>query len=428
MNQNPDRIKRVYQLSSPLYNSFMFRRLGRFASIGILILLTSCGGSGTPVGPGTAIHGQVVARGLNQPMLYLTNPADSTQAFVLERPGKVRLLVSGVLQTSPVLDITGTVITAGECGLLGMAFDPNFASNRFVYLHYNAGSPVESRFVRFTMNGAGTALSSAFPIFSFQQTTETNHKGGAINFGTDGMLYIMTGDGGGGNDPNNFAQTPNSFFGKILRIDVTTDDFPGDITQNYGVPASNPFVGVAGVKPEIWDFGMRNPFRWSVDPVTGGLLIADVGQDAFEELDFEPAGHGHRNYGWNMREALHPSGNLGPAYFTPLKDPFLEYGHSIGESVIGGFIYRGTALDASFKGRYFFADYTNPKIFSIPFSLDGSGEANSVGSGSMTNHSATINSSLGADAISGPVSVTPDANGEIIICDLNNGTVIRLVP
>jgi hypothetical protein len=173
---------------------------------------------------------------------------------------------------------------------------------------------------------------------------------------------------------------------------------------------------------------MRNPFRWSVDPVSGGLLIADVGQDAYEEVDYEPAGVGHRNYGWNMREGLHPSGNAGPAFFTPVTDPFFEFDHGFGESVIGGFIYRGNGLDASLKGRYFFGDYTLDKIASIPFSLNGSGEANSVSSSSIANHITSINSGLGADAISGPVSITPDANGEIMICDLNNGTLIRLIP
>ena len=343
-----------------------------FALAMLTLLCLSCGGGGGTPGTGAiAIHAAVVARGLDQPMLYLPNPTDATQAYVLERPGKVRLLVNDVLQSSSVLDITGTVVTPGECGLLGMAFDPGFASNRYVYLHYDTGSPIITQIVRYTMNSAGTQLSNPYPIFSFQQPSTTNHKGGAINFGGDGFLYIMTGDGGGGNDPNNYAQTPNSYLGKILRIDPSTDAFPGDPNQNYSIPVDNPFLGTAGVNPEIWDFGMRNPFRWTVDPVTGGLLIADVGQDAYEEVDYEPIRQGHRNYGWNMREGLHASGNSGPAYFLPLIDPFFEYNHGYGECVIGGFIYRGSALNASLKGRYFFADYVVGKVVSIPFSLNG---------------------------------------------------------
>lgn len=360
-------------------------------------------------------------------MLYLADPSDSTRAYVIERPGRVRLLVNDVLQTANVLDITGTVDTSGECGLLGMAFDPNFSSNHFIYLHYDAGSPIETRIVRYTMNGAGTSLSSPFPIFSFQQPSTTNHKGGAINFGTDGMLYVMTGDGGGGNDPNNFAQTPTSFLGKILRLDVGVDDFPTDLQQNYGIPADNPWVGVGGVNPEIWAFGLRNPFRWTVDAVTGGLLIADVGQDAFEEVNYEPAGQGHRNYGWAIKEGLHDAGTSNTPFFTPLTSPFLEYGHSFGETVIGGFIYRGTTLDASFRNRYFFADYIASKIVSVPFSLSG-GEAVSTSISASVDHTSSINSTLGSSTISGPVSITPDVNGEIMICDLNQGTLVRLVP
>lgn len=405
----------------------MLPRIREITFLFFVFCLISCGGSGPSGPPGPTIRGQVVARGLSAPMLYVAAPGDASKAYVIERSGKVKLILNDVLQPTDVLDITGTVVTAGECGLLGIAFDPNYVVTKQVFLHYNAGSPIETRIVRYTMNPGGTSLGSPFPIFSFQQTTETNHKGGAINFGAGGFLFMMTGDGGGGNDPNNYAQTPNSFFGKILRIDVTGDDFPGDSNQNYAIPASNPWVGVGGVNPEIWGFGMRNPFRWSVDPVTNGLLIADVGQDAYEELNFEPAGTGMRNYGWNMREALHPSGNSGPAFFTPLQNPMLEYSHTFGETIIGGFIYRGTALDASLQGRYFFADYISAKVASIPFSLSG-GEANGVSSGSIATYTSTINASLGGDSISGPVSVTPDANGEIMICDLNKGTLIRLIP
>ncbi len=404
--------------------------LVRLRTVGFLLLVLiclACGGSGGGGTPAIAIHAQVIASGIDQPMMYIVNPADSTQAYVVERPGRIRLMTNDVLQSTNVLDITGSVVTSGECGLLGMAFDPNFSSNHYVYLHYNGGSPIETRIVRFTMNGAGTSMGSAFPIFSFQQPTTTNHKGGSINFGSDGKLYLMTGDGGGGNDPNNYAQTPTSFLGKVLRIDPSGDDFPADPNQNYSVPADNPWVGTAGVNPEIWDFGMRNPFRWSVDPVTGGFLIADVGQDAYEEVDYEPAGHGHRNYGWSVREGVVDTTNPGPAYFTPLTNPFLTYSHAFGETVIGGFIYRGTALDPALAGRYFFADYITAKIVSVPFSLSG-GEAVTTSINSAMDHTASINIGLGVNSISGPVSVSPDKNGEIMICDLNRGTVVRLIP
>jgi len=403
--------------------------LRNFSLAAVIAVCFACGGSGS-TGGGTVVspHAVVVASGFDQPMLYLVDPADSTRAYVIERPGRVRLLVNDVLQSANVLDITGTVVTDGECGFLGMAFDPNFATNRYVYFHFNAGSPIETRIVRYTMNAGGTSLSSSFPILSFQQPSTTNHKGGDINFGTDGFLYVMTGDGGSGNDPDNNAQTPTTFLGKILRIDVTGDDFTTDLEQNYSVPVNNPWVGDLSVKPEIWGFGMRNPFRWSVDAVTGGLLIADVGQGAYEEMNYEPAGQGHRNYGWSLREGAHDTGNPGPAFFTPLTEPFLEYDHSFGATVIGGFIYRGSALDPSLHGHYFFADFISSKIVSAPFSLTTGGEAVTTSISASTNHTATINSTLGGNTVSRPVSITPDKNGEIMIMDLDRGTLLRLVP
>ncbi|MBS1727538.1 MAG: PQQ-dependent sugar dehydrogenase [Armatimonadetes bacterium] len=396
-----------------------------FAALFFAVLL-ACGGSSTSA-PVPAIHGQLVASGFNQPMLYLVNPASPTLAYVIERPGHVRLLTNDVLQTADVLDISGTVVTDGECGLLGMAFDPNFSSNHYVYLHYNAGSPIETRIVRYTMSGDGLTMSNPFPIFSFQQPVTANHKGGSINFGSDGMLYLMTGDGGSGNDPNNYAQTPTSFLGKILRIDVTSDDFAGDPEQNYHVPTDNPWFNTAGVNPEIWAFGLRNPFRWTFDATSNGFLIADVGQDAYEEVDYVPISGGGRNFGWSLREGLHGTGNPGPAFSTPFSDPFFEYSHGFGESIIGGFVYHGTALDASLQGRYFFGDYITSKIVSIPFARSG-GEAVSTSLGASMDHTGDINSSLNGTDISGPVSFNPDRNGEIMVVNLNNGTLVRLVP
>ena len=389
-------------------------------------MLTGCGGGGGGGTPAITVHGLLVASGLDQPMLYTVDPANKSRAYIIERPGRVRLLVNDVLQASVVLDISGEVRTDGECGLLGIAFDPNFASNHYFYLHYNGGSPIESRIARFTMSSDGTSAGSEFPILSFQQTTETNHKGGAINFGSDGYLYLAFGDGGSGNDPNNYAQDPTVFFGKILRIDPSGDDFPADAKQNYAIPSSNPFVGNAAVRGEIWDFGVRNPFRWTIDSVNGGLFIADVGQDAYEEVNFEPANQGRRNYGWRTREGFHATSNGGAIFSSPLWDPFFEVPHPHGEAIVGGFVYRGTALDPKLQGRYFYGDYVAHSIESIPFNLVG-GEAAITNLGSAMVHTGSINSTLGGSSLSGPVSVTPDANGEVMICDLNTGCLVRLV-
>ncbi len=406
----------------------------KVVSLALAIAIFGCGGGGSsnhgtivgPEGP-TPIHGLVVASGLNGPMMYIANPVDKTLGYVLERSGRIRVLVKDVLQANSLLDLTGTVDTTDECGLLGMAFDPQFASNHYAYLHYDAGAPLESRIVRYTLDATGLTASSPYPILSFQQTSFANHKGGSLNFGRDGFLYLGFGDGGSSNDPNSYAQDPAVFFGKMLRIDPRKDDFPGDPNQNYGIPSSNPWTGVAGVRGEIWDFGLRNPFRWCFDPVTGGMLIGDVGQDAYEEVNFEPASKGHRNYGWRIREGQHDSGNSGSAFFTPVTDPFFDYPHSVGECVIGGFVYRGTGLGSALRGRYFFADYVTGKLWSIPFALGSGGEAKATTQSEAYDHTSTINATLAGNALSGPTSVNPDANGEIMVCDLNQGTLVRLV-
>jgi glucose/arabinose dehydrogenase len=405
----------------------MIGHLRKAGFLAIALTLVYCGGSGT-TGPVTSnVAGQVLARGLSSPVLYLADPVNASRAYVLELGGKVKLLTNDVLQTTDVLDITGTVATDGECGLLGMAFDPNYASNRYVYLHYDAGSPIRTSIVRYTMNVGGTTLSNPQPIFSFEQPSTTNHKGGSINFGHDNMLYILTGDGGGGDDPNNYAQRGDSYLGKVIRIDPSSDGFPSDTEKNYSIPVDNPFALSTTVYPEIWAFGLRNPYRWNVDELTGGLIIADVGQGGYEEVNFEPAGQSQRNYGWRMREGLHATSNGGPAFSSPLTDPFVEYDHSFGRAIVGGFVYRGTQLDPSLKGRYFFADATIPKIASLPFSVSG-GEANPTTMASVSNHTDSLNTSLGADSLSAPVCVAPDANGEVIVVDLYKGSIIRLVP
>ncbi len=398
------------------------------AGASIVAGLAGCGGGGGTHSPGLpAIHAKLIATGFDQPMQYITSPSAPTLAYVIERPGRIKVLVSDVVQPTSVLDISGEVRTDGECGLLGITFDPNFTSNHYFYLHYNGGGTIESRIARFTMASDGLSASSEFAILSFKQTTETNHKGGSLNFGPDGLLYLAFGDGGSGNDPNNYAQDPTVFFGKVLRIDPSGDDFPADPSQNYAIPSSNPFVGMAGVRGEIWDFGVRNPFRWSIDPFNGALIIADVGQDAYEEIDYEPRATGHRNYGWRTREGLHATSNTGPTFSTPLTDPFFEYPHPHGEAIVGGFVYRGSALDAKTKGRYFYADYVSHHIESIPLNLTGSGEAIATNLAASIDHTASIEAALATTSLSGPVSISPDALGEIVICDLNTGNLIRLV-
>lgn len=383
-----------------------------------------CGGSGggviTPVP--VALGLQVLATGLTAPMQYLAHPSRNDLAYVLQRGGQVRVLLSDVLQAALVLDVSSFVTTTGEGGLLGMTFDPNFASNRYFYLHYSTGPDIDTQVTRFTMNAdmVSASLASAHSIIKIGQAPYAVHKGGSIHFGADGFLYMAMGDGGLANDPFNRAQDPTSLLGKVLRIDPSGDDFGADPDNNYAIPVSNPYVGTAGVRGEIWDFGFRNPFRWTVDVPTGALIIADVGQESFEELDYEPAGRGGRNYGWRVREGLSVTTNPGPTFGTVFAEPFMDYSHAYGEAVIGGFIYRGSAI-GGLSGRYFFGDYIESRVWSVAIGLDGAGEARRTTIGAATEHPVP-------GGFDGVVSIDPDPNGEPVVCELNSGRVSRLVP
>lgn len=355
---------------------------------------------------------QTVATGLNQPMQYIANSANSHLAYVLERPGRVRVLRDDVLVSTPVLDISSVVVTDGECGLQGMTLAPDFASSRQFYLQYNTqdSGVLHTRISRYTMSADGLTASGGTPIFMVDQPY-TNHKGGTIHF-RDGMLFLALGDGGSGNDPENRAQNPQSLLGKVLRIDPTGDDFPTDPDNNYRVPSDNPFVnrGTVSVRGEIWDFGMRNPFRWSIDSTNGALLIADVGQDAYEEVDYEPAGSGGRNYGWRQREGLHPTTNGGSVFPIATTDPVLEYDHSVGKSIIGGFVVHTSTL--GINGRYLFADYITNHLWQVPV-------------GSPMSASSEISVTGGWNGI---VSIDPDAHNQPMVVELNAGRVSRLIP
>jgi glucose/arabinose dehydrogenase len=244
----------------------------------------------------------------------------------------------------------------------------------------------------------------------------SNHNGGNIAFGPDGYLYVGIGDGGGGNDPHHRAQNPGDLAGKMLRIAV-----PGSGGLPYGIPPDNPFVGRAGYRPEIWSFGLRNPWRWSFDnPALGGtgaMVIGDVGQGAREEIDYEPAGRGGRNYGWRNREGAHDNVTSLPPATTPLTDPIHEYDRSIGTTVTGGYVYRGRALGSAFQGRYFFGDFVSGRIWSVALSVGSGGEAQAS---NLTEHTAELG---------GPIPVSSfgvDASGELFIANYNSGVILRL--
>jgi glucose/arabinose dehydrogenase len=281
---------------------------------------------------------------LDQPVAMAVRPGERT-LYVVEQVGRVRAIRGGRLDPAPVLDISAKVTAGGEQGLLGLAFSPD---GRYLYLHYTDRSG-DHQVSELTMRGQRADPGSERSVLQIDDPFG-NHNGGQLAFGPDRRLYLAFGDGGGGGDPEGNGQSLESLLGKILRIDPR----PGG-GRPYRVPSDNPFVDREGARPEIWAYGLRNPWRFSFDAATGDLWIGDVGQNAYEEVDFEPAGSGGRNYGWNRREGLHaynggdrPSGAV---------DPVIEYGRDGGAcTVIGGFVYRGQRI-AGLRGAYLYGDY-----------------------------------------------------------------------
>lgn len=289
-----------------------------------------------------------VVSGLNSP-LFLTAPEGDSRLFIVERTGRVRLMKDGVLLPTPFLDIANKVNFAGERGLLGMAFDPSYATNGRFYVYYVdlTGGMTLERFGSTPgedIAGASLGVVMAFPHGG------SEHHGGMVAFGPDGMLYFGPGDGGCCGDPNDHAQDLNSLLGKILRIDVRG-------TSSYSIPTGNPFVGRVGFRPEIWASGLRNPWRFSFDASGGFVYIGDVGQDAREEVNVSPVDEGGRNYGWRRMEGnacYNPSSNCDAG--NTLTKPVLDYLHSEGCSVTGGYVYRGSAIP-ELAGHYLYSDY-----------------------------------------------------------------------
>ena len=306
-----------------------------------------------------------VAKGFERP-LWAGMPAGSEgKLWVMEQAGRVWIvdLASGKRNRQAFLDICGDVSRKGnEEGLLGLAFAADFATSGRYYVDFTDKDHF-TRITRFTAaNGATTDPATAEVVLRFKQPYE-NHNGGWLGFGPDGMLYIGNGDGGSGNDPEQHAQALDTWLGKILRIDVSG-------RTGYRVPADNPFVGRDGAKPEIWAYGVRNPWRCSFDRQTGDFWMGDVGQNTWEEVNYMPSGKGAgANYGWRLREGLvaTPANGVGGEVPQGATDPVYVYPHAGGEtggfSVTGGYVYRGPIKEL--QGRYIFADYLNPRIWSF---------------------------------------------------------------
>lgn len=299
---------------------------------------------------------QVVASGLDHPVLA-TNAGDNSQRlFVLEQPGQIKIVQNGLVLSTPFLDIRSKVSYGGERGLLGLAFHPNYKNNGYFYVNYTRagdGATVIERY-KVSTNPNIASTSNPLTILLIPQPY-SNHNGGQLAFGLDGKLYIGMGDGGSGGDPQNLAQNINSLLGKMLRIDV-------DSGVPYGIPPDNPLVGKDGLD-EIWAVGLRNPWRFTFDRQTGDMYIGDVGQAFWEEIDFQPAGVNGLNYGWRCYEGTHAY-NLNPPCPGVLTPPVAEYSHSDGQSVTGGYVYRGKKYP-SLLGVYFYADFAQGKIWAL---------------------------------------------------------------
>jgi glucose/arabinose dehydrogenase len=307
-----------------------------------------------------------VGTGFAQPLGLIPLPDNSGRVLIAEQSGRIRILnpATGAIDPVPFLDIAATISSGGERGLLGLALAPDFSGSRMLYVNVtNLAGNTEIRSYRVPANNSVPADQTGDVILTFTQPF-ANHNGGWIEFGPDGFLYIGSGDGGSGGDPQDNAQNRNNLLGKILRIDVRSDAFISDATRDYAIPASNPFASGGGA-PEIYAFGLRNPFRNSFDLVTGNLYIGDVGQNLIEEIDLIRPGEAGLNFGWARLEGTRIFNGQPPAGATP---PVAEYSHGTGPtqgfSVTGGYVYRGPV--ESLQGQYIFADFVRPVIFSVP--------------------------------------------------------------
>lgn len=355
-----------------------------------------------------------VASGLLRPVALTAPPGDLDRLFIVEQhQGRIRIVKNGSLLATPFLDIRTKINTGDEQGLLGLAFHPDYAQNGYFYVNYTGGAGSGRTFVaRYQVSANPDVANAASEMILINEAQPySNHNGGWLDFGPDdGYLYVSLGDGGFFGDPGDRAQSLGTILGKILRLDV-------DGGTPYAIPADNPFVGVGGAREEIWAWGLRNAWRCSFDRETADLWIADVGQNAWEEVNFEPASSpGGVNYGWRCREGLHPYDGSGSCT-APRTDPIHEYAHGGGRcSVTGGYVYRGCAIP-ELQGTYFFGDYCSNEIFS--FRYDGATLTE------YTNRTVEL-APGGGLVINSPVSFGEDAAGELYVCDLG-GEVFKIV-
>ena len=362
--------------------------------------------STAPVAGQPALRADLVVSSLDRPV-DLQTPGDRSRLFVVEQRGRIQLIRERKVVATPFLDITDRVGSSGnEQGLLGLAFHPRFSANGRFFVNYTDRSG-DTHIAEFRSGlGADAVDPTTERTLLVQDQPFANHNGGQLAFGGDGFLYIGLGDGGSAGDPQGSGQNLGTLLGKLLRIDV-------DRTEPYAIPADNPFAGRAGARPEIWAFGLRNPWRFAFDRVTGDLLIGDVGQGAVEEVDAEPAPRrGGQNYGWNVAEGSRCFNPATGCSLDGISLPVLEYGHGEGCSITGGVVYRGCRMPG-YAGTYFYGDYCTG--FVRTFRLE-SGRAVD-----QRDFTAQVGARKSLSAFG------TDADGEIYMLELG-GSVYQIVP
>jgi glucose/arabinose dehydrogenase len=392
------------------------------AGLALLLVLTACGGGGgattldappaapapaAPTAPPNSITLTPVVAGLSSPVDLQPTDDGTGRLFVVEQAGTIRILRAGALLATPFLDIRTRVSFSGEMGLLGVAFHPAFDQNQRFYVNYVrvlGTGQIQSVIAEYRVSAADAnqADPASERILLTVNQPFANHKAGQLAFGPDKFLYIGFGDGGSGGDPLGNAQNLQTHLGKMLRIDVdhTTAALP------YAIPADNPFVAGGGL-PEIWAYGLRNPFRFSFDAATGRLFAGDAGQDLYEEIDLLQRGG---NYGWNVMEGLHCFKPATGCNQAGLMLPIAEYDHSEGIAVIGGYVYRGSAIP-TLAGSYVFGDYGSGKIWRL--TQDDSGAWQRV----LLLSSGRSISSFGRDSA-----------GELYLVDYGAGAILKVSP
>lgn len=371
--------------------------------------LPSATGTGSTQAPVTSIHLQSFASGLDSPLFLTYAPGQADRLYVVEQAGRIMIVgMDGSVRSTPFLDIRSLISSGGERGLLSVAFSPNYVQNGTFYVDYTDLNG-DTSIVRYKVSSdPNVANASSAQIILHIAQPAANHNGGLLLFGRDGYLYVGMGDGGAGASGN--AQKKDMLLGKILRLDV--DHLANGL--QYGIPADNPFVGQAGVRPEIWAYGLRNPWRFSFDRANGDLYLADVGQNIYEELNYQPAASkGGQNYGWAIFEADSCyGGDSACAAATGTTKPILNYTHQNGNCVItGGYVYRGTRYP-SLVGTYLFGDYCSGMIWGFAASQAKSGNVKAT---------KLLDSNLQI------ASFGEDSAGELYVVSLS-GTISKVTP